>query len=235
MELLQVAITAVGSIIVLFLLTKIMGDREMTQLSMFDYITSITIGSIAAEMATELEEFEKPLIAMIIYGLVTFSISYVTCKSIKLRRFFEGHPVILYHSGKLYEKNLLKAKLDVNEFLSMCRVSGYFDLKDIHAAILEPNGKLSILPAVNNRPVTPQDLNIAPTQSNLLANIIIDGKLLKDNLRYTGKNETWVEKQLSGHKIKSIKDVFLATYDSENDKLEIYVKLNERMDKDIFL
>ena len=157
----EIILTSLGSVAVLFILTKLMGDREMSQLSMFDYVNSITIGSIAAEMATALEgDYLKPLIALIVYGLATLLISYSTCKSILLRRIFVGHPVILYHEGRLYKKNLLKAKLDVNEFLSLCRVSGYFDLKDIHTAILESNGKLSVLPAVKNRPVTPEDLNL---------------------------------------------------------------------------
>lgn len=236
MELVQIALTSLGSLAVLFILTKLIGDREMTQLSMFDYINSITIGSIAAEMATSLEgDYKKPLVALIVYGLATLLISYCTCKSVVLRRFFEGHPIILYHDGKLYKKNLLKAKVDINEFLSLCRVSGYFDLKDIHTALLEPNGKISILPSVNNRPVNPSDLNLTPTQNNLLANVILDGRIMKDNLKATGKNEIWVEKQLSNHKVKSIKDVFLATYDSENDKLEVYVKLDEKLDKDLFI
>ncbi len=235
MEYIQVVLTSLASIIVLFVLTKLIGDREMSQLSMFDYVNSITIGSIAAEMATALEgDYIKPLIALIIYGLATLLISYSTCKSILLRRIFVGHPVILYHDGKLYKKNLLKTKLDLNEFLSLCRVSGYFDLKDIHTAILESNGKLSVLPVVKNRPVTPEDLNLSPTQDNILANVIIDGHIMKDNLKATGKNEKWVEKQLSNQKVQSIKDVYLGAYDSENDRLDIYVKLNDKIDGDIF-
>lgn len=89
MEIFQVAITALASMAVLFVLTKIMGNRQMSELSMFDYINSITIGSIAAEMATSLEgDYKKPLTAMIVYGLLSFLISYLTCKSIVIRRFF---------------------------------------------------------------------------------------------------------------------------------------------------
>ena len=116
MELLKIAITAFGSIVALFLLTKIMGDRQMSELSMFDYINSITIGSIAAEMATSLNgDYLKPLMAMIVYGLVSLGISYFTCKSIVLRRFFEGHSIVLYQDGRLNEKNLLKVKIDIDK------------------------------------------------------------------------------------------------------------------------
>ncbi len=235
MELIKIAITAFGSIAVLFILTKIMGDRQMSELSMFDYINSITIGSIAAEMATSLEgDFGKPLVAMIVYGVISLIISYITCKSMWLRRFFEGHSLLMYQNGKLYERNLLKAKIDVDEFLAMCRVSGYFDLQEINTAILEANGKLSIIPDVMHRPVTPSDLNLSPLQIVPFANVIIDGHILKDNLKSTGKNEKWLEKQLSAYGVADIKEIMLATYDSSKDKLNVYVKLHKKMTRDIF-
>lgn len=235
MELVHIAIVSIGSIITLFILTKILGDREMSELSMFDYINSITIGSIAAEMATSLEgDFLKPLVAMLIYASISFLISYLTCKSIKIRRFFEGHTLLLYQKGQIYEKNLLKAKIDVNEFLSMCRVSGYFDIEDIHSAFLESNGKLSILPMSAKRPVTPTDLNLNPAQEFPLASVILDGHILEQNLKSTGKDEKWIAKQLSNQGVKDVKKVMLATCDNSEKPLNVYVKLNHKMAEDIF-
>lgn len=147
MILIKIVFLSLGSIIILFILTKIMGNREMSQLSMFDYIVSITIGSIAAEMSTSLENnFLEPVIAMVVYGIVATVISYFTCKSIKIRRIVSGRGKILYDNGKLYRKNLIKSKLDLNEFLMQCRINGYFNLADIQTAILEPNGRISFLP-----------------------------------------------------------------------------------------
>jgi uncharacterized membrane protein YcaP (DUF421 family) len=235
MELVYIAIVSIGSIITLFILTKILGDREMSELSMFDYINSITIGSIAAEMATSLEgDFLKPLVAMIVYAAVSFSISYLTCKSIKVRRFFEGRTLLLYQNGQIYEKNLLKAKIDVNEFLSMCRVNGYFNLEEIHSAFLESNGKLSILPVTANRPVTPADLKVNVTQEFPLANVILDGHILNENLKSTGKDEKWLAKQLSSQGVKDIKEVMLASCDNSENPLNVYVKLHKKMSDDIF-
>lgn len=226
---------SIGSIVSLFILTKLMGDREISELSMFDYITSITIGSIAAEMATSLEgDFLKPLTAMIVYAVVSLLISYLTCKSIKLRRFFEGRTLLLYQNGQIYEENLLRAKIDVNEFLSMCRTSGYFDLNEIHTVIMETNGKLSIIPNAQNRPATPSDLNLNPQQNKMLANIIIDGKILKENLKATGKDEIWLKKQLSSQGAFDIKEVILANYDMNKEKLNIYLKLHEKTSGDFF-
>jgi len=140
-------LTSISSLIVLFILTRIMGKRQMSQLTMFDYINGITIGSIAAEMATSLDgDVWQPLFAMIIYALFAILMSYASIKSINIRRFLVGKPFLLYENGKLFNKNLKKAKLDVNEFLTECRTNGYFYLSDIQSAIFETNGKISFIP-----------------------------------------------------------------------------------------
>lgn len=208
---------------------------QMSELSMFDYITGITIGSIAAEMATSLEgDYKKPLTAMIVYGLLSILISYLTRKSIILRRFFEGRSILLYQDGQIFENNLLKSKIDVDEFLEMCRIEGFFDLENIHTAILEPNGKLSVIPMARERPVTPADLNLSPSQDVPMANVIIDGRILKNNLKSTGNNQRWLEKQLSANGVINMKEVMLATYDSNNNRLNIYGKSYLNKPDDIF-
>ena len=147
MLILKIIALSTGSIVVLFILTKIMGQREMSQLSIFDYIISITIGSIAAEMATSLEDnFLEPLVAMIVYALITVIISFINFKSLKIRKAITGDALVLYNNGKLYRNNFKKAKLDLSEFLMLCRNGGYFNLSDLETVLLEPNGKLSFLP-----------------------------------------------------------------------------------------
>ena len=235
MEYLKIAFTAIGTIIALFIFTKLMGNREMSQLSMFDYISSITIGSIAGEMAVmSTDSFFRPLVAMMVFSLFTVLISYSTCKSIVLRRFFEGQPILLYQNGQIYEKNLLKTKVDIDEFLAACRLEGYFDLEEIHTIYLEPSGKISILPKSANRPATPKDMNLSPSQSMPLANVIIDGKILYENLHHTGKDDKWLNKQLESKGVKNIKDIILATYDFSGSTLNIYQKSNRKMLRDIF-
>lgn len=228
MDILKIISLSFGSIVILFILTKLMGNREMSQLTMFDYIVSITIGSIAAEMATSLENnFMEPVVAMVVYGLVTLLISYLTCKSLNIRRFFTGKARILLDNGKLYRKNFKSAKLDLNEFLMECRINGYFNLGDIQTAILEPNGRVSFLPKSLKRPSTPEDLNLSPEQENVVLNVILDGVLLKENLSKTGNNLNWLENNLKKQGINDIKKVFLATCDNQNN-LSVYV----RWDKD---
>ena len=224
MEILHVILTAIGSIILLFILTKLMGNKQMSQLSLFDYINGITIGSIAAEMATSLEnDFLKPMTAMIIYALLSIGISYAACKSIKMRKFLVGKPLILYDNGKIFERNLAKAKLDINEFLTQCRNAGYFNLANIQTVVWETNGKMSILPLSNQRPATPCDLHLSPPQEKMLANVIIDGKVMDGNLEQIGKNAIWLKKQLQAQGISRPEEVCLATCDDQ-DNLSVYIK-----------
>lgn len=234
MDILKIVSLSFGSLVILFILTKLMGNREMSQLTMFDYIVGITIGSIAAEMSTSLENnFMEPVVAMIVYGLVTVFISYITCKSLSLRRFFTGRARILLDNGKLYRKNFKSAKIDLNDFLMECRINGYFNLSDIQTAILEPNGKISFLPKSLKRPATPEDLNLSPNAENVVINVILDGVLLKENLSKTGNNINWLENNLKEQGINDMKKVFLATCDNQNN-LSVYVKLDKKNKHDYF-
>jgi uncharacterized membrane protein YcaP (DUF421 family) len=158
--------------------------------------------------------------------------AYITSKSIKARRLLTGRPSILLENGTIYRKNLDRHRLDINEFLTQCRINGYFDLTEIHTAILESNGKISFLPAVGTRPATPEDMNLMPQQKTPVANVIIDGKVMHKNLQHTGNNETWLHSQLSALGAGKISEVFLATCDC-NNKLTVYKRIDERLDRDI--
>ena len=169
MDILYVIFLSVFSLVVLFLLTKLIGYRQMSEMSMFDYISGITIGSIAAEMATAPDSsFLEPLTAMIVYGLITALLAFITSKNMKIRRFISGSPYILFNDGHLYEGNFKKGHIDLSEFLVQCRLNGFFDLKELQTAILEENGRISFLAKSENRPASPSDLNLTPEKEWLL-------------------------------------------------------------------
>ncbi len=215
MRFLVLCLTSLGSFGALFLIAKLIGHKQIAQLDFFDYITGITVGSIAAEMATELEEPWKPLVAMLLYGGVTVLLSILSNRLPRARKYLNGTPTILMDRGKLYRENLKKAKLDLSEFMVMCRQQGYFDLTSIQTAVFEYNGKLTILPVSSQRPVTPNDMNLSPKQEQLFTELIMDGRILEDNLKRMGLNLTWLEKQLKERRIHSAKDVFLALCDPD--------------------
>ena len=174
----QITLTALGSLAALFLLTKLSGNKQVSQMNLFDYVMGITIGSIAAEMASELESPLRPLWAMVVYGLTAWGIA------------------LLMDSGVIYRKNLRRARMDLNEFLMYCRVSGYFDLDQIQTAILEHNGTVTFLPAAMQRPVTPADLSMQPRQELLQTPVVQDGRVLPENLRKAGRDGVWLERKL---------------------------------------
>ena len=234
-EILYIIALSLGSVIVLFILTKLMGYRQISQLSMFDYINSITIGSITAEMATSLERnFWQPLTAMVVYALADIFLSWFSSKSIKIRKVIEGEPLILLNNGEIYRENLKKAKIDVSEFLVQCRVNGYFDVSKLETAILEGNGKISFLPKSTDRPLTPNDMQLAPQQDYMVANVILDGKIMEENLKHTGNDEKWLHSQIKAQGAKKIDDVLLATCDMTN-QVTVYLKSNEKEAKNVLM
>lgn len=235
MEVLYIIALSLGSIVAIFILTKLMGYRQMSQMSMFDYIIGITIGSIAAEMATSLESsFVQPLTAMIVYALTSIFLSWLASKSIKARRLIDGSPLVLLNNGELYRDNLKKAKLNVTEFLEQCRVNGYFDVSKLETVILEGNGKLSFLSKAQDRPVTPSDMQLAPQQDYMVANVILDGKVMRENLKHTGNDEKWLQNQIKGQGAKRIEDVLLATCDLSN-QVTVYLKSNQDTAKNVLM
>ena len=222
MDVIKIIGMALLSVVALFVIAKIMGHKQVAQLDFFDYISGITIGSIAAELATDLEEPWKPLIALGIYGGVSILLSLLTHKFPKTRKYINGTPTILMDNGKLYRKNLKKAKLDLSEFMLLCREQGYFDLDDIQTVVFEHNGKLSILPKAANRPATPEDLKITAKATQLGTEIIMDGCIMRENLKRMGLDEKWLIKRLKAQGHKDAKDIFLGVYRTKEDKLTLY-------------
>ena len=127
----------------------------------------------------------------------------------------------MYENGQLLDKNFRRAKLDLNEFLMQCRLAGYFDLSQLEAVLFESNGMLSILPASPYRPATPFDLNRAVDRSNILVDVILDGKVMEENLAVTGKDRPWLEQVLAAQGCQ-VEDVFLALYDPTAEAVQVY-------------
>lgn len=216
MDIIKVILTSLLSVVVLFIITKIMGHKQIAQLDFFDYISGITIGSIGADLAIDLETPWKSLIAVIIYGIASLLLSSAANKFQKSRKFINGSPTILMDSGKIYKENLKKSKLNLSDFMMMCRELGYFDLNDIKTAVFEANGKLTVLPSSDKKPLTPSDMNIITPEQSISVEIIMDGHILEENLKRKGLNLIWLKKELHAQGYKDANDVVLAVCDSNN-------------------
>jgi uncharacterized membrane protein YcaP (DUF421 family) len=221
-ELLDVFIRALLSLITLFLIAKMLGAKQVSQLSLFDYVIGISIGNFAAEMTINLEsQYLNGILAVVVFGFVAYFVSFLTMKSIKLRRFFMGTPTIVIQKGKLLESNLKKLKLDVNDLLEECRCNGYFNIEEIEYAIMEVNGNISILPKGKYKPVVIQDLDLEVPKQGLCANVIIDGKPMSNNLKIALKDEAWLLNEINKQGYDDYSKILLATLDI-NGELTVY-------------
>ncbi len=218
-ELLAVTYRSLLSLAALFLVTKMLGKKQVSQLSLFDYVIGISIGNFAAEMTINLEsQTANGILAVFLFGIVAYLISILTMKSIFLRRFFMTTPTILIEKGEILIEGLKKVKFDINDLLEVCRIKGYFDIGEIEYALMEANGELSILPKEQYRCVNLNDMNIQKKQTGLYANVIIDGRIMEKNLKNIGKTKSWL---LSKIKNRDLANILLATVDN-NDSLKLY-------------
>ena len=222
MQIIQVVLTALLSVAALFVITKIMGHKQVAQLDFFDYVSGITIGSIGAELATELEAPYKPLVALVIWGGASLILNLLAHKMPRTRKYINGAPTILFNDGKIYRKNLKKSKLDLSEFLLLCREKGYFDLDEIQTAVFEHNGKLSVLPKAASRPATPTDLKITAKATHIGVEIIMDGRIMGENLSRLDLDETWLRNQLKLAGNTEAENIFLAIYRPDDNSLKLY-------------
>ena len=143
-------------------------------------------------------------------------------KFVKLRPIFSGKTLILYDNGTLFKENFKKSKIDLNEFLSQCRTNGYFNLSDIKTALLEENGKISFLPYSDKRPANASDFNIKPNEDGIATNLVIDGKIMEDNLNELKLDKLWLNETLQKQGITKVENIFLATYTIDGN-LSVYL------------
>lgn len=221
MIIIKTALVSLLSVAELFILTKLMGKRQISQLSFFDYINGITIGSISAEMAVN--DFRKaavPAAAMAVYALTAICISLICDKSVNARKIFNGKPAVIMDRGKINRKAMKKEKLDFNELLMQARISGYYDLSKVQTAILEANGTLSFLPKAGERPVTPSDIDIKPQTETMFVPMIIDGRIIEKNLVSRNKSIAWLNGQIKKQNAGDPENILLALFDGS--RLVIY-------------
>ena len=210
-QIIEVVLRTISTYIILLVLGRIIGRKFISRITFFDFIVGITLGSIAVRIA--LGGQESPILAsisaIVITAMVVIS-DYLDIKSIKFRKLVDDEQIILISNGKLLDYNLKKVKITINKLMMQLREKDIFDVGDVELALIESDGELTVLPKVNKKPVTTGDLNISPSFTGLMSDIIIDGKIMCNNLKCNNHDEQWVREQLKAQNIYNVEDVFYA-------------------------
>lgn len=226
---LHVVIRAVIFLVILFLITKVLGKKQISQLTMFEYVTGITIGNIGAEVVTGLEQkVHLGVIALIVTAAIPFGASFLAMKSKKARDLIDGKGTVFIKDGKILEENLKKERVTIDELLEMLRKKDVFQVSDVEYAVLEAAGVLNVLLKKENRPITPKDLNMKVANEKEPQTVIMDGEILNEPLATIGRSRGWLHTELQKIGV-TIENVFLGqvnsygelTVDLFDDKLKV--------------
>ena len=212
--LLTVFLRALFIYIAVLVLMRLMGKREVGQLSTFDLVVAIMIAEIAV---FPMQELQKPLylalIPMFVLVGAEIFISYLCLHSRFLRRMVDGYPSILICRGKIMEKEMRRQRYNLNDLMGQLRQKDIFNIADVEYAILETSGELSVMLKNNKRSVTPEDLNLTPSYESIPAPLILDGEVLLENLEHLGLSRGWLEEELKRCGLE-VKNVLYASLDS---------------------
>ncbi|KZE70017.1 MULTISPECIES: DUF421 domain-containing protein [Paenibacillus] len=216
----EVAIRTLMAVAILFLITKILGKRQVSQLSLFEYITGITIGNLAATIPMEREAtWYLGLIALSVWVLTTLGIEYLQIKSKKIRDISDGRTTILIKDGKILEDNLRKERLTLDELMEQLRSKNVFKVSDVEFALMETSGEVNVLLTKDKQPVTLKDLNMLQLPEKEPTVVIMDGQLMEQQMAYMGLTQQWLDAKLK-EKSLTVKDVFFAQVDTQG---ELYI------------
>lgn len=227
-----VAVRSIIAFLTLIIYTRVLGKQQMGNLTYFDYINGITIGSIAGTFATDLSSKAWiHFVALTIFTIITIIFQYITLKNRTISKLMDSDPTLIIQNGKILEQNLSKMRVKFDELTMMPRQKDVFDITTLDYAILEPDGSLSVVLKPENQPVTAKDMHMHPPKSKLMTEIIIDGLLIKQNLEERHKDINWLSEQLKKQKI-TIQDIAFAAI-LPNDKLYVDLfedKITEKID-----
>jgi uncharacterized membrane protein YcaP (DUF421 family) len=210
----HIIISSVLFVVTLFAITKIGGKKQLSELSFFEYVSGITIGSIAGEVIMGMEgNLFHGVLAIVIFGSFTYLHDLIGIKSKKFRDIFEGKATVIIKDGKVMEENLKKEKYTIDELNSLLRQKNVFKTADVEFAVLEPKGDLSVLLKKEFHPLTAHDLNLPVAPEKETYTVIMDGNVLNDQLALAGKNKGWLDIELAKLEV-SLDNVFLGQVDS---------------------
>lgn len=219
-----VVIKTIFTVLLLLAITRLLGKRQITQLSLFEYITGITLGSIAAYIPLEAEKTAWYLgaLSLLVWVTMAIGIEYLQIKSKKIRDLLDGKETVLIKEGKILEDNLKKERITIDELVSQLRKQNVFRLADVEFAIMEPDGSVNVMVKKERQPITAKMLDISVAQEREPEIVVMDGNIQDESLFRLGKNRKWLNEELEKQGV-AIENVFMAQVDSYGDLyLDLY-------------
>lgn len=223
----EVTIQTFLSFFSILFIARLLGRQQVSQLTLHEYINGVTFGSIAATLATDINQKTwSHLLGLILFGILTYLISIVTTKSRKVSKIIQGEPIIIIQDGNILEKNLKKFHYTIDELNHLLRDKDVFDITDVKFGILETTGEINIVKKAQKENIKAEDMKIQPKQTELLTDIIVTGNIIYENLRKRNLSVKWLVGQIHMMGVKDIKDIFYASIDSNN---KLYIDRIEDM------
>ncbi|WP_047982183.1 DUF421 domain-containing protein [Ornithinibacillus contaminans] len=211
----QIVLRSFTLLVILFLFTKWLGTKQLSQLNIFEYISGVVLGGVVAIHVSTLDSpIYYALLAMFIWFIIPYLVELLSLKSKAFRNFAQGKSRVLIQNGKIMEDNLKKEHFSTDDLLESLRDKNIFKVADVEFAVLEPTGKLSVLPKKDYRPVTPKDLGLKLAPDKEPQTVIMDGRPLLEPLANLSLNPTWLDTELEKMNIQ-IENVFLGQVDSD--------------------
>ncbi len=194
---------------VIVIAVRIMGKRQIGELQPSELVITILISELGS---MPIQDTDQPILAGVLpiltLAAIELAVSLITLKSIKARYLIYGKPIVLVYKGKMYQKEMTKARVSIDDLIEAMRTSGIMKVDDVDYAILETNGNMSIIPKADKLPVTPEDINIKPNDQNMPDIIIVDGRILDENIKSCGLTREWLYKVLKKQGVTNEKEIF---------------------------
>lgn len=218
----EVILRTLITVVVLLILTRLIGKRQLSQLSLFEYITGITIGSIAAYVSLEFDaKWYLGIVALVVWTAVAIGIEYLQITGKTLRSWLDGQATVLIKDGKILEDNLKKERITTDELLEQLRMKNVFKAADVEFAIMETNGEINVLLKKESQPITPKHLGVKVSSEQAPQAVIMDGQILDEPLTVLGLNRKWIHTELEKLGVAQ-ENVFLGQVDAYG---QLYVDL----------
>ncbi|UFU00285.1 DUF421 domain-containing protein [Radiobacillus kanasensis] len=217
-EYVLIFIRSIISFVVILIIARIMGKKQISQLTFFDYVVGITIGSLASATAINQSiKIMNGIVALLVFGFIPVLLGYISMKSYKFRMLVEGYPTVLVENGQILEENLLKVKMTMDDLMLFLREKNAFKLSDVELAILETNGQMSVMKKTDAQALKPKDIGLTLVNEHRPQIVIMDGNVMEKDLKRYGYTKEWLLGEIMKKGARDFSDVFVAQIDSEGN------------------